>query len=94
MPELSKSQTFDSVSASVREGKTSPPKRYTEDTLLSAMETAGAEDFPDDAERIRANPCKHGLGTPATRAATIEKLIKTGFVERQKKSLVSTNKLS
>ena len=49
------------------------------------METAGAEDFPDDAER-------KGLGTPATRAATIEKLIKTGFVERQKKNLVPTDK--
>ena len=81
LPELTEGQTFSSVSASVKEGKTSPPKRYTEDTLLAAMETAGAEDFPDDSER-------KGLGTPATRAATIEKLIKTGFVERQKKNLV------
>jgi len=85
LPELSKGQTFESVTATVREGKTSPPKRYTEDTLLSAMETAGAEDFPEDAER-------KGLGTPATRAAIIEKLIKSGFVERQKKSLVPSNK--
>jgi DNA topoisomerase-3 len=85
LPELSKGQIFESVTATVKEGKTSPPKRYTEDTLLSAMETAGAEDFPDDAER-------KGLGTPATRAATIEKLIKSGFVERQKKCLVPTNK--
>jgi len=85
LPELSKGRTFESVTATVREGKTSPPKRYTEDTLLSAMETAGAGDFPDDAE------CK-GLGTPATRAAIIEKLIKFGFVERQKKSLVPSNK--
>ena len=85
LPELIKGQVFPSVAAAVREGKTSPPKRYTEDTLLSAMETAGAEDFPDDAER-------RGLGTPATRAATIEKLLKSGFVDRQKKNLVPTNK--
>ena len=85
LPELTEGQIFTSVSAIVREGKTSPPKRYTEDTLLAAMETVGVEDFPDDAER-------KGLGTPATRAATIEKLIKTGFVERQKKNLVPTAK--
>ena len=85
LPGLAKGQTFPTVTATVREGKTSPPKRHTEDTLLSAMETAGAEGFPDDAER-------KGLGTPATRAATIEKLIKAGFVQRQKKSLVPTNK--
>ena len=85
LPKLSKGQVFPSVTASVKEGKTSPPRRYTEDTLLSAMETAGAEDMPDDAER-------KGLGTPATRAATIEKLIKSGFVERQKKNLIPTQK--
>jgi DNA topoisomerase-3 len=80
LPELKKGQVFPSVPASVREGKTAPPRRYTEDTLLSAMETAGAEDMPDEARR--------GLGTPATRAATIEKLVKSGFIERQKKALV------
>ena len=85
LPELDEGQIFEAVTASVKEGKTSPPRRYTEDTLLSAMETAGAEDFPDETER-------KGLGTPATRAATIEKLIKTGFVERQKKNLVPTTK--
>ncbi|MCL2853861.1 MAG: DNA topoisomerase 3 [Defluviitaleaceae bacterium] len=85
LPELAEGQVFPSVAASVKQGKTSPPTRYNDATLLSAMETAGAEDFPDDAER-------KGLGTPATRAATIEKLIKTGFVERQKKSLVPTTK--
>ena len=63
---LKEGQTFETVSASLREGKTSPPKHYTEDTLLSAMETAGAEDMPEDAER-------KGLGTTATRAATLEK---------------------
>jgi DNA topoisomerase-3 len=85
LPELSKGQTFDSVAASVKEGKTSPPKRFTEDTLLAAMESAGAEDMPDDAER-------KGLGTPATRAGVIEKLVKSGFVERQKKLLIPTEK--
>jgi DNA topoisomerase-3 len=85
LPELKKGRVFPSVTATVKEGKTSPPRRYTEDTLLSAMETAGAEDMPDDAER-------KGLGTPATRAATIEKLIKSGFVERQRKNLVPTQK--
>jgi DNA topoisomerase-3 len=85
LPELSKGQIFDSVTATVKEGFTSPAKHYTEDTILSAMETAGAEDMPDDAER-------KGLGTSATRAGIIEKLIKTGFVERQKKNLIPTDK--
>ena len=85
LPELTEGQVFPSVAATVREGRTSSPKRYNDATLLSAMETAGIEDFPDDSER-------KGLGTPATRAATIEKIIKTGFVERQKKSLVPTAK--
>lgn len=64
-------------SCAVKEGKTTPPKHFTEDTLLSAMETAGKEDMPEDAER-------RGLGTPATRAAVIEKLVATGFAERKK----------
>jgi len=85
LPELTEGQSFGAVAASVKEGKTSPPKKYTEDTLLSVMESAGADDMPEDAER-------KGLGTPATRAATIEKLIKSGFVERQKKNLVPTAK--
>ena len=85
LPVLQEGQTFEAVSASLREGKTSPPKHYTEDTLLSAMETAGAEDMPEDAER-------KGLGTPATRAATLEKLISAGFVERKKKQLIPTKK--
>ena len=75
--------------AEIKEGKTTAPKRFTEDTLLSAMETAGAEDIPADAER-------KGLGTPATRAGTIEKLVQKGFMERKgdKKTryLVSTDK--
>ena len=85
LPVLQEGQTFEAVSASLREGKTSPPKHYTEDTLLSAMETAGAEDMPDDAKR-------KGLGTPATRAATLEKLVSAGFVQRKKKQLISTEK--
>ena len=85
LPVLKEGQTFETVSASLREGKTSPPKHYTEDTLLSAMETAGAEDMPEDAER-------KGLGTPATRAATLEKLVSAGFVQRKKKQLISTEK--
>ena len=84
-PVLKEGQTFETVSASLREGKTSPPKHYTEDTLLSAMETAGAEDMPEDAER-------KGLGTPATRAATLEKLVSAGFVQRKKKQLIPTEK--
>ena len=85
LPVLKEGETFETVSASLREGKTSPPKHYTEDTLLSAMENAGAEDMPDDAER-------KGLGTPATRAATLEKLVSAGFVQRKKKQLISTEK--
>ena len=85
LPVLKEGETFETVSASLREGKTSPPKHYTEDTLLSAMETAGAEDMPEDAER-------KGLGTPATRAATLEKLVSAGFVQRKKKQLIPTEK--
>ena len=86
LPELSKGQTFDSVKITVKEGFTTPPKRYTEDTLLSAMNNVGQrDDMPDTPE------CR-GLGTPATRAAVIEKIIKAGFVERQKRSLIPTDK--
>ena len=85
LPPLQEDQTFEKVSAGVREGKTSPPKHYTEDSLLAAMETAGAGDMPEDAER-------KGLGTPATRAATLEKLVSAGFVQRKKKQLIPTEK--
>ena len=75
--------------AALKEGKTSPSKHFTEDTLLSAMETAGADETPEEAER-------KGLGTPATRAATIEKLVQRGFIERKgdKKTrhLIATDK--
>lgn len=83
LPELFEGQTFTVAAASVTEHYTTPPKPYTEDTLLSAMESAGKEDIPEDAER-------KGLGTPATRAAMIEKLLSAGFVERKGKSLVPT----
>ena len=82
LPELTEGQSF-SVMANVSEHFTSPPKAYTEDTLLSAMERAGAEDMPEEAER-------KGLGTPATRAAILEKLVQMGFVQRKGKQLVPT----
>ena len=74
---LNDQMTFLPVKTSIQEGKTSPPKSYTEATLLSSMENAGAEETPNDAER-------KGLGTPATRAGIIEKLVKTGQIERKK----------
>ena len=83
LPDFTEGQTFDQVDASVTEHFTTPPKAYTEDTLLAAMETAGKDDMPEDAER-------KGLGTPATRAAILEKLVAAGFVERRGKSLVPT----
>ena len=83
LPALTEGQVFEPVTASVTEHFTSPPKPYTEDTLLSAMENAGKEDMPEDAER-------KGLGTPATRAAIIEKLVSGGFVERKGKNLIPT----
>ena len=83
LPALTEGQIFEPVTASVTEHFTSPPKPYTEDTLLSAMENAGKEDMPEEAER-------KGLGTPATRAAIIEKLVSGGFVERKGKNLIPT----
>ena len=77
------------LNAELKEGQTSPPKHFTEDTLLHSMETASAESMPEDAER-------QGIGTPATRAATIEKLVEKGFLERKgdkkTKVLLPTNK--
>ena len=83
LPDFTKGQTFDQMEAAVTEHFTAPSKTYTEDTLLSAMENAGKEDIPEDAER-------RGLGTPATRAAILEKLVAAGFVERKGKSLIPT----
>ena len=83
LPAVNENDILSPVSASVTEHYTTPPKPYTEDTLLSAMETAGNDEFDDDTE-------KKGLGTPATRAGIIEKLVKSGFIERKGKSLVPT----
>ena len=83
LPSLNEKDILSSVDSSVTEHYTSPPKPYTEDSLLSAMETAGNAEFDDDTE-------KKGLGTPATRAGIIEKLVKGGCVERKGKSLVPT----
>ena len=83
LSEITEGQTFDKVTAAVTEHFTAPPKSYTEDTLLSAMERAGADDLPEDAER-------QGLGTPATRASILEKLVQMGFVERRGKQLLPT----
>ena len=84
LPDFAECVSVAVTSATVKEGKTSPPAAYTEDTLLSAMEHAGAKEAPSDAER-------RGLGTPATRAATIEKLVNGGFAERVKGKLVPTD---
>ena len=83
LPVLTEGETYGSVSAEITELYTQPPKPFTEDTLLSAMENAGKADMPDEAER-------KGLGTPATRAAIIEKLVSAGFVERKGKNLIPT----
>lgn len=85
--ELTEGQTVTSTDTILREGTTSPPKRFTEDSLLSAMENEGAEDFAEieDLER-------KGLGTPATRAGVIEKLVKGGFAERKNKQLIPTTR--
>jgi DNA topoisomerase-3 len=85
LPEITQGMTFENVSAEKCEHFTSPPKPYTEDTLLSAMEHAGAENFDENSE-------KKGLGTPATRAATIEGLVKHGYAERKGKKITATEK--
>lgn len=83
LPQLADGDELQVASSEIKEGTTKPPAHYTEDSLLSDMEVAGAKEMPDDAER-------KGLGTPATRAGIIEKLIATGFVERKKsKKIVS-----
>ena len=77
IPELKENTEIPLKSASIKEGSTTPPQHFTEDTLLHAMETASANEMPEDSEH-------HGLGTPATRAAILEKLVANGFVERKK----------
>ena len=83
VPDFTEGQTFENPAAKVTEHATTPPKPHNEASLLSAMERAGNEDTDPDAER-------RGLGTPATRAAVIEKLVSSGFVERKGKQLIPT----
>ena len=83
MPELTEGQVIPITIATIKEGQTTPPKHHTEDTILNSMETAGAKDMPDDAER-------KGIGTPATRAAILEKLVSSGFVVRRKSKKITT----
>lgn len=84
IPLVAEGDVLKGVEASITEHFTSPPKPYTEDTLLSAMETAGNEDFDEDTE-------KKGLGTPATRASMIEKLVSSKYLERKGKQLIPTD---
>ena len=83
LPELREGMMIAVEQTKVSEHFTQPPKHYTEDSLLSAMERAGVEDMGDEVER-------KGLGTPATRADIIEKLVKDGFVKREKKQMIPT----
>lgn len=89
VPNLSDGEKVSVKSIFTHEGKTEPPKRYTDKTLLDIMETAGKL---VDSEELRLLMKDSGLGTPATRAGIIEKLIRTGYVERNKKTLIPTEK--
>ena len=89
LTEAQDKKTLPILDAQLKEGRTTPPKHFTEDTLLAAMESAGADTMPEEAER-------RGIGTPATRAATIEKLVQKGFLSRdggsKTKHLIPTEK--
>ena len=76
LPDVQEQSQCSIVVTELKEGQTTPPKHFTEDTLLHAMETASADSMPEGVER-------QGIGTPATRAATIEKLVQKGFLERK-----------
>jgi DNA topoisomerase III len=89
LPEIEAGQEWAVAKVGVKEGETKPPPRYSESALLGAMETAGK--FVED-EELRQAMKESGLGTPATRAAIIERLLKVGYVEREKKTLVPTQK--
>ncbi len=89
LPEIEVGQKWAVAKVGVKEGETKPPPRYSESALLGAMETAGK--FVED-EELRQAMKESGLGTPATRAAIIERLIRVGYVEREKKTLVPTRK--
>lgn len=83
-------KTYDNVSVIISEKKTTAPKPYDDNSLLSAMENAGKQ-LDDESLKQTLKDCE-GIGTPATRAGIIEKIIKTGYVERKKKALFPTNK--
>lgn len=85
LPSLTEGQQLTVIGADVSEHWTSPPKTYTEDTLLSAMEHAGAEEYDEETE-------KKGLGTPATRAAIIDALVARKYCERKGKQIFATEK--
>lgn len=87
LPDIKEKDEFNIKTSNIKEGLTTPPKHYTEDTLLSAMEKAGTEELDKTLDTE-----KKGLGTPATRAGIIEKLINTGYIERKKKNLLVTEK--
>ena len=89
LPPIEKGQECPVSKVAVKEGETKPPPRYSESALLGAMETAGK--FVED-EELRQAMKESGLGTPATRAATIERLLKVGYLVREKKILVPTEK--
>src|SRR5829696_6252178 len=89
LPPVSVGQEWAVAKVAVKEGETKPPPRYSESALLGAMETAGK--FVED-EELRQAMKDSGLGTPATRAATIERLLKVGYLVREKKALVPTEK--
>jgi DNA topoisomerase-3 len=89
LPPIEKDQEWPVLKVAVKEGETKPPPRYSESALLGAMETAGK--FVED-EELRQAMKESGLGTPATRAATIERLLKVGYLVREKKILVPTEK--
>lgn len=85
LPKLIEGQQFQNISTSIAEKSTHPPKPFTEDTLLSAMERAGNDEYDDDIE-------KKGIGTPATRASIIEGLVSREYIERKNKNLIATEK--
>lgn len=89
LPPLSEGQIIEKVDVTSKEKSTQPPKPYTEDTLLSAMENA-MKTLED--EELKKDVAGAGLGTPATRAGIIERIIKTGFIQRKGKNLLPTEK--
>lgn len=83
LPTVAEGTVFPKVAAKMTEHFTMPPKQYTEATLLSSMETAGNDCFDEDTE-------KKGIGTPATRASIIEKLVSSRYIQRKGKQLIPT----